>query len=163
MVKLDRIDYRILDALQENGRLPITQLAAIAGVSVSPCWQRVRRLEESGVIRHYSAEIALDKLFVVQTVFAHVILSNHTRETYDTFEKRIKKTPEIVECCELAGQFDYLLKFIVTDLDRYNLLLETLLDKSVGVEKYFSYVVTRSIKDSRTPRVQDLLSRINLS
>jgi Lrp/AsnC family transcriptional regulator, regulator of ectoine-degradation genes len=157
MSKLNRIDYRILEALEENGRLPVTRLAAMVGVSVSPCWQRVRRLEQSGIIRRYVAEIALEKLQNVQIVLAQIVLSKHNRPAYSLFERRIKEIAEVVECYEVAGQFDYHLKFVVTDMERYNHILETLLDASMGIEKYFTYVVTRTAKNSRMLSVRDLI------
>lgn len=156
MAKLDRIDYRILEALQENGRLPITQVANLAGLSVSPCWQRVKRLEEAGVIRCYTAEIAIEKLQEVQIVLAQVVLSPHSREVYRSFESRVRDIPEVVECYEVTGQFDYHLKLIVATMGRYNEILEDLLGASSGVEKYYTHVVTRAAKDSRTVRVRDL-------
>ncbi len=92
MIKLDRIDYRILEVLQENARLPITRLAVLANLSVSPCWQRVKRLEECGIIRRYVAEIAIEKLQLVQTILAQVVLTRHTREAYRAFEAEALST-----------------------------------------------------------------------
>lgn len=156
MSKLDRIDYRILAALQENGRLRITHLAEMAGVSVSPCWQRVKRLEEAGIIRGYSADIALDRIGDVQTVLAQVVLSRHSREAYTAFERRVDEIPEAVECYETTGQFDYHVKFVVTGIARYNQILEYLLDSKIGVEKYFTHIVTRVAKQTKSPPIRDV-------
>lgn len=154
MSKLDRTDYRILETLQDNGRLPVTQIADMVSISVSPCWQRVKRLEQAGIIRRYMADIALEKLQNVQIVLAHVILSKHNRQTYEAFEHRVRAIPEAVECYELTGQVDYHLKFIVTSMERYTEILETFLSSTSGVEKYFTYVVTRAAKDERTLRIR---------
>jgi DNA-binding Lrp family transcriptional regulator len=156
MSKLDRIDYRILDALQENGRLRITRLAGIAGVSVSPCWQRVKRLEEAGIIRGYSAEIALERIGDFQTFLAQVVLARHSREAYAAFERCVDEIPEAVECYETTGQFDYHLKFIVIGIARYNQILEEFLGAKAGIEKYFTHVVTRVAKQIKAPRIRDI-------
>ncbi|MFC3326118.1 Lrp/AsnC family transcriptional regulator [Mesorhizobium cantuariense] len=158
MSKLDRIDYRILDVLQENGRLPVTSLAGLVGISVSPCWQRVKHLEKAGIIRRYTAEIAIEKLQRVQIVLAHVILSKHNRGTYEFFERHVQNIPEVVECYEITGTFDYHLKLVVADMDRYSDIVEKFLCPSLGVEKYFTYVVTRAAKNEQTVRVRNIVS-----
>lgn len=158
MSKLDRIDYRILDVLQENGRIPVKSLADLVGISVSPCWQRVKNLEKAGVIRRYTAEIAIEKLQNIQTVLAHVILSRHNRETYKAFERLAQSIPEIIECYELTGPFDYHMKLVVAGMDGYNEILEKFLSPELGVEKYYTYVVTRAAKDGHTLRVRNIVS-----
>jgi DNA-binding Lrp family transcriptional regulator len=155
--ELDRTDYRILDALQSNGRMPVAQLARTVNLSVSPCWQRLKWLERSGVIRRYTAEVALEKLIRVQIVIAHVILSKHSREAYSNFDRRIRAIPEAVECYEITGHIDFHLKFVVPNIERYQEILETLLGRAAGVEKYFTYVVTRASKDERAVRIKDML------
>ncbi|RWB36176.1 MAG: Lrp/AsnC family transcriptional regulator [Mesorhizobium sp.] len=157
MSKLDRIDYRILDVLQENGRLPIKSLAEVVGISVSPCWQRVKNLEKAGVIRRYTAEIAIDKLQNILIVLAHVILHRHNRETYKNFERLAQSIPEIIECYEVTGPFDYHMKLVVTGIGRYNEILERFLSTELGVEKYYTYLVTRASKDGQTLRVRDIV------
>lgn len=160
MSKLDRIDYRILEVLQENGRLPVKSIADMVGVSVSPCWQRVKNLEKAGIIRRYTAEIAIEKLQNVQIVLAHVILSKHSREAYEAFERHVQNIPEVVECYEVTGPFDYHMKLLVASMNRYNEILEKFLSAELGVEKYFTYVVTRAAKDERTLRVRNIVSPV---
>ncbi|AZO75605.1 Lrp/AsnC family transcriptional regulator [Mesorhizobium sp. M1D.F.Ca.ET.043.01.1.1] len=160
MNKLDRIDYRILEALQDDGRLPVKRLADIVGISVSPCWQRVKKLEKAGIIRRYTAEIAIEKLQTIQIVLAHVVMTRQNRETYAKFERQVRDIPEVVECYEVTGSFDYHLKFIVENMERYNEIVETFLGTAFGVEKYFTYVVTRTAKDEQNVRVSsELMSR----
>lgn len=157
MTKLDRIDYLILDVLQANGRMPITRVAELVHISVSPCWQRVRRLEDTGIIRRYTAEIALETLQNLQVVLAQVILSNHNRRAYRQFEQSILEIPEVVECYELTGQFDFHLKFVVSSMDRYKEILDVVLGAESGVEKYFTYVVTRAARDERGPNIRNFM------
>ncbi|RUW67139.1 Lrp/AsnC family transcriptional regulator [Mesorhizobium sp. M2A.F.Ca.ET.067.02.1.1] len=149
MINLDRIDYRILEALQADGRLPLKQLAKIVGVSISPCWQRVKKLEKAGIIRRYTAEIAIEKLQTVQIILAHVTLSRSSRETYAAFERHVLTIPQVIECYEVTGSFDYHLKFVVVSIKNYNEILETFLSTTFDVEKYATYVVTRTAKDQR--------------
>ncbi|MES0076686.1 Lrp/AsnC family transcriptional regulator [Mesorhizobium sp. M0058] len=149
MINIDRIDFRILEALQTDGRLPVKQLAEIVGVSVSPCWQRVKKLEKAGIIRRYTAEIAIEKLQTVQVLLAHVTLSRSSREIYAAFERHVLEIPQIVECYEVTGSFDYHLKFVVINMQKYNEIVETFLSTAFGVEKYVTYVVTRAAKDER--------------
>ncbi|RWQ60950.1 Lrp/AsnC family transcriptional regulator [Mesorhizobium sp.] len=158
MSTLDRIDYLILGVLQENGRLPITSLADLVGISVSPCWQRVKHLEKAGIIRRYTAEIAIEKLQKVQIVLAHVILSKHNRGTYHHFECHVQSIPEVVECYEITGVFDYHLKLIVADMDRYGEIVESFLCPDLCVEKYVTYVVTRYVRNEQTLRVRNIVS-----
>jgi DNA-binding Lrp family transcriptional regulator len=156
VASLDRIDYLILDTLQANGRQSITRTAETVHISLSACWQRVKRLEKSGIIQRYTAEIALEKLQVVQIVMAHIALSKHNRKAYELFERSVLEIPEVVECYELTGQFDFHLKFIVTSMERYKAILENIISHQSGVEKYFTYVVTRVAKNERMPHIRDL-------
>ncbi|MER8691045.1 Lrp/AsnC family transcriptional regulator [Mesorhizobium sp. M1136] len=149
MNKLDRMDYRILNVLQENGRLPIKILADRIGISVSPCWQRVKKLEKDGIIRRYIAEIAIEKLQTVQIVLAKVVLSRQNREALDFFERHICAIPEVVECYEVMGQFDYHIKFVVSSIDLYTEIVERFLTPEFGVERYFSDIVSRVAKEDR--------------
>ncbi|MER9470611.1 Lrp/AsnC family transcriptional regulator [Mesorhizobium sp. M0482] len=149
MNKLDRMDYRILNVLQENGRLPIKILADRVGISVSPCWQRVKKLEKDGIIRRYIAEIAIEKLQTVQIVLAKVVLSRQNREALEFFERHICAIPEVVECYEVMGQFDYHIKFVVSSIDLYTEIAERLLTPEFGVERYFTDIVSRVAKEDR--------------
>ncbi|TIL19595.1 MAG: Lrp/AsnC family transcriptional regulator [Mesorhizobium sp.] len=157
MNKLDRMDYRILDVLQENGRLPIKILADRVGISVSPCWQRVKKLEKDGIIRRYVAEIAIEKLQSVQIVLAKVALSKHHREALEFFERNMCAIPEVVECYEVMGQFDYHMKFVVSSIDRYTEIVERFLTPEFGVERYFTDIVSRVAKEDRAIQLRSLV------
>uniref|UniRef100_UPI003F497784 Lrp/AsnC family transcriptional regulator n=1 Tax=Cupriavidus yeoncheonensis TaxID=1462994 RepID=UPI003F497784 len=143
-VKLDRLDLRILAHLQKNGRMTNVDLADAVGLSASPCLLRVKRLEQAGYINGYSAQICMDKLGDVLTVFTEITLEDHHREDFVRFEKAVADVDEIVECHLVSGGYDYLLKFITRGVNHYQELMESLLDRKIGIEKYFSFIVIKS-------------------
>jgi DNA-binding Lrp family transcriptional regulator len=143
-LKLDRIDIRILSHLQRNGRVTNVDLADAVGLSPSPCLIRVKRLEKAGFIVGYGAHIQLEKLGTMQLVFTQVTLSDHRREDFAKFEAAIRGIDEIVECHLVSGGFDYLLKFVTRSVVHYQTIVEDVLERSVNIEKYFSYIVIKS-------------------
>jgi DNA-binding Lrp family transcriptional regulator len=142
--KLDRIDVNILAQLQKDGRMTNVSLADAVGLSPSPCLQRVKRLEAAGYIAGYGAHINIGKLADAVTVFTEVTLSDHRREDFIKFESSIRTIEEILECHLVSGGYDYLVRFIVRNIAHYQELMESILDRSIGVEKYFSYIVIKS-------------------
>ncbi|MDB5831570.1 MAG: AsnC family transcriptional regulator, partial [Caballeronia sp.] len=110
--KLDRIDLRILSRLQAQGRITNVELADAVGLSPSPCLIRVKRLENAGYIAGYAAQILLEKMGDVQSVFTQVTLADHRREDSARFVAAIREVDEIVECHLASGGYDYLLKFV---------------------------------------------------
>ena len=143
--KLDRIDLRILAHLQRNGRVTNVELADAVGLSASPCLVRVKRLEKAGYIQGYGAHIQMQKLGDTQIVFTEVTLSDHRIGDFARFEASIRKVDEIIECHLVSGGYDYLLKFVTRNVQHYQEIIERLLELGIGIEKYFSYVVIKSI------------------
>ena len=143
-LKLDRIDIRILSHLQRNGRVTNVDLADAVGLSPSPCLIRVKRLEKAGYITGYGAHVQLEKLGTMQMVFTQVTLSDHRREDFVKFETAVRNIDEVVECHLVSGGFDYLLKFVTRSVAHYQSIVEEVLEKSVNIEKYFSYIVIKS-------------------
>lgn len=143
-IKLDRIDVNILAQLQRNGRITNIELAKNVALSPSPCLMRVKRLEEAGYITSYNARIDLGKLGETITVFTEVTLSNHHREDFAKFETSIRAIDEVIECHLVSGGYDYLLKFLTRGVAHYQSVIEDILDRNIGVAKYFSYIVIKS-------------------
>ena len=143
-LKLDRIDIRILSQLQRNGRVTNVDLADAVGLSPSPCLIRVKRLEKAGFIVGYGAHVQLEKLGTMQLVFTQVTLSDHRREDFAKFEAAVRNIDEVVECHLVSGGFDYLLKFVTRSVVHYQTIVEDVLERSVNIEKYFSYIVIKS-------------------
>ncbi|AXB78443.1 Lrp/AsnC family transcriptional regulator [Novosphingobium sp. P6W] len=143
-LKLDRIDLKILAQLQRAGRMTNVELADAVGLSPSPCLTRVKRLEKAGFISGYSAQIDLNKLGEMLTVFTEVTLTEHRSGDFSRFETKIRKLDEIVECHLVSGGYDYLLKFVARGVSHYQSIVEGMLEGDYGIEKYFSYVVIKS-------------------
>ncbi|MCX8955764.1 Lrp/AsnC family transcriptional regulator [Erwinia psidii] len=144
LMKLDRIDINILVQLQKDGRISNVNLADAVGLSPSPCLQRVKRLEAAGFITGYEAHINLTRITDSVTVFTEVTLAGHRREDFMRFEAAIREVDELMECHLITGGYDYLLRFIARSIEHYQQVIEGLLDGSVGIDKYFSYIVIKS-------------------
>ena len=142
--KLDRIDLRILSHLQKKGRITNAELADAVGLSPSPCLIRVKRLEKAGYIAGYGAHIQIEKLGDIQIVFTQVTLADHRREDFIKFVAAIRNVDEIVECHLASGGYDYLLKFITRSVSHYQSIIEDLLERNIGIEKYFSFVMIKT-------------------
>lgn len=143
--RLDRIDLRILATLQRNGRITNLELADAVGLSASPCLVRVKRLEKAGYITGYGAEIQMQKLGDTLTIFTEVTLSDHRMQDFARFEACVRGIDEIIECHLVSGGYDYLMKFFTKSIQHYQEIIESLLVRNIGIEKYFSYVVIKSV------------------
>lgn len=155
--KLDRIDIKILTALHEDVMIPNAAFSKLVGLSPGPCLQRVKRMEESGLIAGYQAEIDVHRLADTITVFTEVTIADHRREDFATFEKGIAQFPEVVECHLISGGYDYLLKFVSRSVSDYQSSIERLLDAQIGIEKYFSYIVIKSPIAGRKPELSNIV------
>ena len=142
--KLDRIDIKILAELQRNGRITNINLANAVSLSPSPCLLRVKRLEEAGYITSYNAHIDIAKLGETITVFTEVTLHDHKREDFQKFEQSIRTIDEVIECHLISGGYDYLLKFLTRGVAHYQSVIESILEREIGVAKYFSYIVIKT-------------------
>lgn len=149
MMDIDDIDARILRELTRDGRLPNTQLAERVGLSASACLRRVQDLERRGVIAGYRAVLdgaAMGRGFIA---FVAVGLSLHTKAAQDAFERAIAQAPEVVECHNITGTVEYLLRVEVSDLAAYKVFHTEVLGTIDGVCAITSYVVMGSPKDLR--------------
>lgn len=151
--RLDPTDIRILAAVQKEGRLSKAALAERVNLSPSPCWTRLKRLEESGLIRAYRAEVALERIARFDTILVEVTLKQHRYEDFQRFETAIARVEAVVECYAVGGGIDYLLKVIAPDIEAYQTLIDGLLQREIGIERYFTYVVTRTVKHRHQPAV----------
>jgi Lrp/AsnC family transcriptional regulator len=117
---LDRIDRKILDILQRNADLPVGEIAEKVGLSQTPCWRRIKRMEDEGIIRQRVALVDRKKANVATTVFMAVKAPRHQVEWLDSFKRVIGKFPEITEAYRLTGDADYLLRIVVPDIEAYD-------------------------------------------
>jgi DNA-binding Lrp family transcriptional regulator len=156
---LDRLDLRILCQLQNNGRITNVDLADAVGLSPSPCLARLRRLEQSGYVAGYGAQIRLEKLGDALVAFTEVTLADHRREDFSRFEASIQPMDEIVECHLVGGRYDYLLKVIAHSMNHHQQLIEGLLERNIGIEKVFTHVVVKSPLIRRHFPIERLLAQ----
>ncbi|OYR11430.1 Lrp/AsnC family transcriptional regulator [Brucella thiophenivorans] len=149
-LKLDAVDLRILEAVQENARITKIALAEKVGLSPTPCWLRLRKLEEAGIVTGYHARIAHRKIAAIAHVMVQITLGNHRQSDFDRFERAVAAIPEIISCWSVGGGVDYFLMIMTRDIDAYQRLVDRLLDQNIGIERYFTYIVTKLVKDERT-------------
>jgi Lrp/AsnC family transcriptional regulator of ectoine degradation len=145
-MKLDKIDLKILAALQRDGRITKIRLAEAVNLSPTACWERLSRLEKSGIIAGYTARINTEKLARRTSVLVEIVLKSHQRSDFSRFEKAILEEPAIVACDATGGGVDYILKVATQDIDAYQRLIDRLLGLDLGIERYFTYVITKSVK-----------------
>ncbi|UXY15986.1 Lrp/AsnC ligand binding domain-containing protein [Chitiniphilus purpureus] len=146
--ELDRIDHKILRALQHNARLSITELAEQVGLTATPCAERVKRLEETGVILGYHARLNPQKLAAPLLVFVELKLSRKSSELFDDLRHAVAAIPEVLECHLIAGDFDYLLKARLPDMSHYRRLLGDILLRLPGAAESRSYIVMEEVKET---------------
>ncbi len=155
---MDRIDKRILDLLQTDGRISNQDLAEQVALSPSPCLRRVKQLEEEGYIRQYVALLDPQKIGLALTIMVSVALSNHDAKTMQDFEKIIASFPEVIHCYLIAGQSgDYLLKVSVANLEAYQTFLLKKLTIIDGVHQVQSSFVLQRIVDKTSLPLDHLL------
>ncbi|HXV29028.1 MAG TPA: Lrp/AsnC family transcriptional regulator, partial [Sinorhizobium sp.] len=111
-MKLDRIDIKILQVLQQNGRMTNVELSEVVNLSPSPCLMRVKKLQSEGYIEGYSAQINVAKLGQTLTVFTEVTLKNHRQTDFARFLAAVEKIDQLIQCHVVSGGYDYLLKFV---------------------------------------------------
>lgn len=125
---MDAIDCKILACLQDDSTTPVAEIAAKVGLSTTPCWRRIQKLEEAGVIRRRVALLDAAKLNVGVTVFVAVKTARHDLDWLDRFAAAIAALPEVVEFYRMSGETDYLLKIVVPDVAAYDAVYRRLIE-----------------------------------
>ena len=126
---LDRMDRKILEILQRDCTLPVAEIGKQIGLSTTPCWRRIQKLEEMGVIQRRVAVLDPKKINVGVTVFVSITTSRHTQEWLERFHEALRDLPEVVEFYRMSGQVDYLLRVVVPDIERYDAFYKKLISK----------------------------------
>ena len=162
-MKLDAIDLRILEAVQRDGRITKLALAEEVGLSPTPCWMRLRKLEKAGIVSGYHARIAVRRVAPVASVMMEVTLGNHRQVDFDRFERAVTAIPEIVACWSVGGGVDYIVKIMASNIDAYQRLVDDLLDREIGIARYFTYIVTKTVKEETVLPVSVLLSQESIA
>ena len=159
--KLDRIDVKILAQLQRNSGQTNAALADAVCLSASPCLKRVKRLEKGGYIESYNARLNISKICESVTVFTQVTLLDHRRENFIKFEQEIQRFDSVQECYLVSGGYDFLLKFVVRSIAHYQDIIEGMLDRRIGIDKYFSYVIIKTLFAKNAVPLDSLLPTIH--
>jgi Lrp/AsnC family leucine-responsive transcriptional regulator len=150
-MKLDRIDIALLECLQRDARMSLQELSAQVGLTASPCWTRIKRMEESGVIAGYSVRVNADKIGLPDTVIVQVTLDSHSEDALFEFGRALEAIPEVLEAFLVSGDYDYYVRIAVRDTRDYERLLREKLYKIPGIRHSKSSFVLRQLKASAVP------------
>ena len=145
---LDEIDYKILRILQQNADLPITEIGEQVGLSHTPCWRRIKKMQDSGILgkRHYQIngkEIDFDI-----SIFVFIKLNQHSAGVLDEFEEHVRPIPEVVQCFTVSGEFDYLLRIVVKSVHDYEKTVKEQILKLPNVGTVNSHFSLKEIKNT---------------
>ncbi len=160
---IDELDGRILDLIQEDASLSVADLAERVGLSPSPCWRRIKRLEDLGVIRRRVTVLDPDKLGLGFEVYAAVKLSLPSRANLEAFEARLDDWPEVVSCATVTGHEDYMLRVMTRDMHAYDDFLRDKLLASDLVSGVESRIIMRSVKMTTAVPIKLALAQKDLA
>ena len=146
-MNLDKTDIQILDILQEEASKPVADIAARVGLSVTPCWRRIQKLEETGIIRQRVALLDAEKLGLGMSVFVAIKTDQHNADWLAEFASMIKQSPEVVEFYRMSGEVDYLLRVVVPDMAAYDRFYKSLIS-TVKLSDVSSSFAMEEIKNS---------------
>lgn len=145
---LDDMDRRILRAMQANPDLSVADLSAIVGLSQTPCWRRIKRLEADGVITRRAILFDPKKVGLPINVLAHVRLQRHDEETLEALERETLRHPEILECFSMSGESDYVMRVVAADMDAYERFLKKVLLHLPGIASVNSSFTLKTVKST---------------
>lgn len=153
-LKLDRIDLAILRALQRDARMTLAEISAEVALSASPCWNRIKRMQDAGVIEGYTVRLNADKVGLKDTVIVQVTLDSHSDEALVRFGRALEAIPEVLEAFLVSGDYDYYLRIAVADTKDYERLLREKLYKIPGIRHSKSSFVLRQLKRGQLPLLE---------
>src|SRR4051812_39813231 len=145
---LDKLDRHILRILQEEGRISMKDLGERVGLSVTPCIERVKRMERDSVITGYYAKVDAASLGAKLLVFVEITLNQKSASAFEQFRREVLRIPEVQECHLVSGDFDYLIKARIHEMTEYRKLLGDMLLQLPGAAQSKSYVVMEEIKET---------------
>jgi Lrp/AsnC family leucine-responsive transcriptional regulator len=150
-INLDRHDLAILRALQVNARASLQELSASVGLTSSPCWTRIKRMEDAGVIQGYTVRINAEAVGLPDQLIVQLTLDSHSDEALVRFARELEAIPEVLEAYLVSGDYDYVLRIAVSGTKDYERLLRERLYKIPGVRHSKSSFVLRRLKESSLP------------
>ncbi|QDO95433.1 Lrp/AsnC family transcriptional regulator [Formosa sediminum] len=149
MIKLDAIDFKLIEALQKDSKQSIKQLAEGVNLSITPVHERIKKLESSGVIHGYTAIIDYSKLGKTLIVYCQVTLTTHQDEPFRKFEAYVNTLEDVIEANYIAGTYDVLLKILLNDMNEYQEFILKRFSKMTIVSHIQSSFVIKNIKDGK--------------
>lgn len=156
-IKLDETDIRILNLLQDNARITIKAMAEKLNLSTTPVFERVKKLEKGGVIKNYVALLNERKLGLKQTVFISISLKEHGRSHLEKFVEEVHSFPEVMECYRITGNFDYLIKVLVQDIEAYEQFIMTKLSLLASLGDVQSHIALSEAKKKNKVNLKFLI------
>ena len=146
---VDKTDLKILKILQEEGRITNLQLSTEIGLSPAPTLERVKKLEKADFIKSYHATVNVEALGIGIMAFIHVSLVRQMKNAIQTFQRKIAELPEVTECYQVTGSFDYQLKIMVHDISAFDVLISEKLGKIEEIGQMRSYVILSTVKATK--------------
>ena len=150
-MSVDKFDLAILKVLQEDARASLQTISARVGLSSTPCWARIKRMESEGVIQGYTVRVDPPSIGLAEIVIVQVTLESHTDETLYDFGKILEQIPEVMEAYLVSGDYDYYIRIAVKDTRDYERLLRERLYRIPGIRHSKSSFVLRTLKESLIP------------
>ena len=148
---MDKYDKNILRELQIDSRKNLSEIGAAVGLSSTPCWNRIKRLEQAGIIQNYTVNLNQDKMPLSETIIVQVSLNDHSDETVKKFGEDLERIPEVIEVFLVSGEYDYYIKIAVSGTKHYERFLREKLYKIPGIRQSRSNFVLRRIKQAKFP------------
>ena len=145
---MDRLDREILRILQRDASISVTDLAEQVNLSTTPCWKRVKRLEEEGIIKSRVALLDAKKAQLGVSVFVHIKTQQHDNDWLDNFSQQMSRFDEVMECYRMAGEWDYLLRVVVSDIDAFDRFYKKMVKQIDGLSDVTSSFAMEEIKYS---------------
>ncbi|KEQ19558.1 Lrp/AsnC family transcriptional regulator [Endozoicomonas numazuensis] len=145
---IDKKDKLILDCIQRDASIPVADIADKVGLTVSPCWKRLKRLEEAGFITQKVALLDSDKLGLNLTAFVNIKTQNHSNDWYETFVSQVSDFVEVVEFYRMAGEYDYMMKVLVRDMAAFDVFYKRLVNSVTGLSDVTSSFAMEKLKNT---------------
>lgn len=148
-MEADSIDKRILSMLQDDAKIKMKDLAAELGMTITPVYERIKKMEREGLIKNYTVNLDLPKLGFKMYAYCSVTLKEHSKQNLERFESQIHELTPVLECNHMSGDFDYLLKIVVRDMEDYQQFISQELAALENIGQVHSYFVMKQIKQTK--------------
>ena len=155
--KLDAIDIKILDLLQDDGRVTIKKISEVLNLSTTPIFERIKKLEKGGYIKNYATLLNHRKLDLKQVVFIELTLKEHSRSYIEKFANEMKLFPEVLECYRVTGSFDFLIKILVKDIESYETFILTKLSLLSNLGNVQSHIALSEAKNTTKINLKSII------